>query len=70
MPFGWFLMVAFWVGIVALVAWLIAKVLRRSGSRGENAGKVDPMAVVKERYARGEITKEQFDQIKRDLQDR
>ena len=43
--------------------------LSRNSARttGRPASGVNALDIAKERYARGEITKEQFDQIKRDL---
>ena len=32
-------------------------------------GTQDPLAIIKERYAKGEINKEEFEQMKKDLQD-
>jgi putative membrane protein len=63
--FGPLAMLLFWalviVGIVALGKWIFD----RSGdaSRGKSA-----LDILKERYARGEIGKEEFDQKKRDLE--
>ena len=52
--------------LIGLAIWGIVALARhgRSGSvdRGNGA-----MAIAKERYARGEINKEQFDQLKKDL---
>ena len=45
------------VGIVVLVKWLVS---------GPTAGK-DPLKILAERYARGEISREQFEQMKSDL---
>ena len=57
-----FLMLLFWilviVGLVVLVRWVIG-----SSSGGESRA----LTILKERYAKGEITKEQFDQMKRDI---
>jgi putative membrane protein len=70
---GWWMIpwgiwiVLFWAGLVALVVWVIARLVRRGGHEHGSAGRPDPLEVAKLRYARGEITKEQFDQIKRDL---
>jgi putative membrane protein len=52
--------------LVGLAVWGIVALLRhgRSGSADKGNG---AMATVRERYARGEINKEEFDQIKKDL---
>ena len=63
MAFGGVGMVLFWGGLIALTVWGITKLTKRSDS----ASKRDPLDVAKERYARGEISKEEFEQIKRDL---
>lgn len=64
--FGMILMVAFWiaviVGIVFLIRWLAVS------SRGHKTSLEDsPLEILKRRYARGEINKEEFDQKKKDL---
>jgi putative membrane protein len=66
MVFAGLMMIVFWGGIIALIVWLV----RRFSTGNWGAGQIekhDPLYFAKERYAKGEITKEQFEQIKRDL---
>lgn len=63
MVLGSIMMVVFWGGLILLVVWGIKKLTERPGSREEHA----PLDIAKERYAKGEISKEQFEQIKKDL---
>jgi putative membrane protein len=62
--FGWLFMILVWVlvivGIVALIKWLAAS----SASRGET-----PLEILKARYARGEIDKEEYERMRRELQE-
>jgi putative membrane protein len=62
MVFGGILMVLFWGGIIALIIWGISRLTRRSST-----ARPTPLEIAKERYARGEITKEQFEEIKKNL---
>ena len=61
--FGWIFMIVFWVliilGVVALVRYL-----GRSGQQQEHR---TPLDILKERYARGEINKKEFEEKKKDL---
>lgn len=67
-PLGSILSLVFWAliigGVVLLVVWLARNAGRTAlgASTGES-----PLDILKARYAKGEITKEQFDAIKRDL---
>ena len=62
---GVFHMGLFWIlvilGIVVLVKWLASSGASRTASRA--------LDILKERYAKGELTREQFDQMKRDVGD-
>ena len=66
MGFGWIFMILFWaliiLGIVAL-----AKGLFSAGSPGGSAGK-RPLDILKQRYARGELTRDEYEQVRRDLE--
>jgi len=62
MLFGGLWMLIFWGGLIALIVWGIMKLTRR-----ETTPKHDPLDIAKERYAKGELTKEEFQQLKKDL---
>ena len=49
-------------GLVLIVVWAT-----RQGERGETDRGRTPLDIAKERYARGELTREQYEQIRRDL---
>jgi len=63
MAFGGLWMVIFWGGLIALIVWGIKKLTERGGS----IPKHDPLDIAKERYAKGEISEEEFNQIKKNL---
>jgi putative membrane protein len=63
---GWWMivwMVVFWGGLIALIVWGIKKLTER----GNSTPKRRPLDIAKERYAKGEISREEFEQIKKDL---
>jgi putative membrane protein len=54
------------VGIIWLVVWLARKGI--SGNQGHSmAPKISPREILQTRYARGEITREQYQQMLEDL---
>jgi putative membrane protein len=63
MIFGWLWFAIFWGGIIALVIWVVRKLTERGGSEGRYSA----LDIAKQRYARGEISREEFEQIKKDL---
>ncbi|WP_240608290.1 SHOCT domain-containing protein [Dehalogenimonas alkenigignens] len=67
--FGGFFMSIFWIAIIALVIWAVVT-LTRSGTihTGGGGPRREPLDIAKERYAKGEITQEQFETIKKHLQ--
>jgi putative membrane protein len=60
--FGTIWMIVFWGVIIAIVIWGVNQITR-GGRRSEG----DPLEIARRRYASGEITKEQFDQLRHDL---
>lgn len=69
-PLWWVLMLLFWVliigGIVVLLIWLF----RQAQPAGIGPGRAvnRPLDILRERYARGEITREQYEEMRRDLE--
>ena len=64
---GWW-MIIFWIiviiGIVFLVKWLVGQGRTDRQASGKEES---PLDILKKRYARGEIDKEEFEQKKKDL---
>jgi len=67
MPLGWIFFLVFWGAIIALGAWLVSRLVKSSSSGTGTSGGNGALTIARERYARGEISKEQLDAIKRDL---
>ena len=59
--FGGVMMLAFWVVIILLVVWSV------QGFSGRNKQQRTALDILKERYAKGEINKEEFETKKKDL---
>ena len=51
------------IGLIALIVWII----RKLSAQGSAVARHDPLDIAKDRYARGEISREEFEQIKKDL---
>lgn len=57
-------MAVIWIAVIlAVIALVLLFVKRPGGTSGDRSAEI-----VRERYARGEITREQFDELKRDLE--
>lgn len=64
--FSWLMMLLFWIliviGVVLVVRWFIDQ-----GSQKGSMAQETALDVLKKRYASGEIDKEQFETMKREL---
>jgi putative membrane protein len=60
-------MIIVWVIIIGVVVWGVIALTRRSTGNSGPIEKQSPLGIAKERYARGEISKEEFERIKKDL---
>ncbi len=61
--FGMFFWMVFWVIAVSAMAWF----LFRWSQQGEESKRGKPEDIAKERYAKGEITKKEFEEIIKEL---
>jgi putative membrane protein len=67
-PWGWIgpiLMVLFWIAVAIGIAFLV-RYLVRSGRRP--AEEDSALEILRRRYAKGEISKEEFEEKRKDLQ--
>ena len=75
MIFGGLMMVLFWGGLIALFFWLFRAYVGPNTHRSPDCADTedhdrpsrDALDILKERYARGEISKSEFEQIRGDL---
>ncbi len=71
MLWGGLMMVLFWGSVIALIVWAVQGGARGEASRPQppqsTGARQTPLDIAKERYARGEISRQEFEQIKKDL---
>lgn len=67
-PIGMILSLVSWVLVIGGGVFLVVWLTRSAGSTPRTTSSNSALEILKERYAKGEITKEQFDAIKRDLE--
>jgi putative membrane protein len=67
MGFGGIFMGLFWVAVIIAIVYLVRYFVKTpAGYRGSGETAMD---ILKKRYARGEITKEEFERMKQDLKE-
>jgi putative membrane protein len=68
---GWLWMVMmglFWIALIIAIIFLVRWLLLSTGSRGHELLREEPpLEILKKRYARGEIDKQEFEEKKKDL---
>lgn len=66
--FGLIWMLIFWVGLIALAVWLVS-LLFPAARKSSHSERISPTAldILKERYARGELTKEEYQEMQQTI---
>ena len=67
MMFGGIFMLLFWSVVIVLIVWGINQLRGNRGSSTDAPQRHTPLDIAKERYAKGEISQEEFEQIKKHL---
>lgn len=60
---GWMMMVAFWLVVIALVIWAVRSTTGSTSRHGDEA-----LRVLDERFARGEIDQDEYEERRRILE--
>ena len=64
MGFGWLFMIAFWILIFLGIIWLIKNFANQNQNLNKDS---QALEILKQRYAKGEINKQEFEEKKKDL---
>jgi len=68
MGFGGLFMLLFWVLVIAGVIVLLRRLRARDLNPPDTSPQQSALDIVQQRYARGEIGREEYEQMRRDLQ--
>ena len=67
MGFGMLFMGIFWIALIVGAVWLASALFQTGRGPDISGGTRTPREILDQRYARGEITREQYELMKRDL---
>ena len=67
MGIGMLLMALFWIILIAGAVWLVSILFKTGRPPGNDNRGLTPREILDQRYARGEITREQYEIMKKDL---
>jgi len=68
--YGWIGLVAnlvLWIGLILLAVWIVRKLFANTRSIATGASLGNAREILDQRYARGEITRELYEQMKADI---
>ena len=72
---GFILMLFFWVAIIGLAVWLLSSLFPRAKGTSStlcaaqrSAPSESPLEILKQRYARGEVSRAEYEGVRRDLE--
>jgi len=69
MGLGLLVLLVFWAVLIVGGVWLVRGLFAQGGrSRGGGAAPATPREVLDQRYARGDVSKEEYDLIRRDVE--
>lgn len=60
-------MILFWIGLIVLAVWLVKILFGIKANPNSPEGRQTALDILDQRYARGEITHEQYELMKQDL---
>lgn len=63
MGFGWL----FWIAVLVIVVWLVLRVINNPLNKDKNSAGETALDILKRRYASGEISKKEYDELKKDI---
>ena len=66
--FGGGFMWIFWILVIGVLVWLVIAATRDRGG-GASGRDESPLEILRQRYARGEIDRDEFEQMKKDLEE-
>jgi putative membrane protein len=64
--YGSVFMMITWIVLIIAVIYVLIRITQKNGA--ESSRRETPLDILKKRYARGELSKEEFEERKKDLQ--
>ncbi len=70
MGFDFIFMALFWIVIIGLGIWLLSNLFPKNNasSQSQESGSESAVEILRRRYARGELTKEEYESIRYELE--
>jgi putative membrane protein len=66
--FGYLMMAIFWIAIIAAAIWLFSNLFPQNKQTPSGDAPEPAVTILKKRYARGEISKEEFEAMRHDVE--